>query len=100
MLMAFPTYQVLSQVQVPDLYLLFMSSSFVFISSYFLVHFTPDYNFLSKSVGFFLSHFEKEPAQGSKRKANSYYFAFILQVLEVGKQFAPANSLFTHIFKI
>ena len=31
---------------------------------------------------------------GSKRKANNHYFAFILQDLQVGKQFATANSLF------
>ena len=60
--------------------LLFLSSSFVFIS-----HLT---NFLSYSVFMFvaclfLCHFafEKEPAIGSKRKAINIYFAFILQVL-------------------
>ena len=31
---------------------------------------------------------------GSKCKAKNPYFACILQVLEVGKQFATANSLF------
>ena len=30
---------------------------------------------------------------GSKRKAINIYFAFILQVLYVGKQFATANSV-------
>ena len=35
---------------------------------------------------------------GLKRKANNNYFEFILQVLQVGKQFATANSLF--IFKV
>ena len=32
---------------------------------------------------------------GSKHKAINIYFAFILQVLWVSKQFATANSLFT-----
>ena len=34
---------------------------------------------------------------GSKRKAINIYFAFILEVLQVGKQFAAANSLFISI---
>ena len=37
--------------------------------------------------------FEKEPI-GSKRKAINIYFAFILQVLQVGKQFATAVFLY------
>ena len=34
---------------------------------------------------------------GSKGKAINIYFLFILQVLQVGKQFATDNSLFTPI---
>ena len=40
--------------------------------------------------------FEKEPAR-FKIKANNHYFAFIQEVLWVGKQFATANSLFRKI---
>ena len=35
---------------------------------------------------------------GLKCKANNHYFAFILQVLYIGKQFATANSLFINFF--
>ena len=70
-----------SFVQSQDQYLtlLFISSSFVFIS-----HLT---NFLSYSVFMFVACFFcltlslRKNLLGSKRQANNHYFAFILQVL-------------------
>ena len=51
------------------------------------INFTANRNYTSEC---FLA-FEKEPAISSKRTANSIYFAFVLQVLQVGKQFATAK---------
>ena len=45
-----------------------------------------------------IAHFE-DNLLGSKRKANNYYFAFILQVLYIGMQFARANSPFKMSFR-
>ena len=69
--------------------LLFISSSFVFIS-----HLT---NFLSYSMFMYVACFFcltlplRKNLLDSKRKAINIYLAFILQVLLVGKQFATAN---------
>ena len=55
-----------------------------YISPYIIIIIVPD---------FFILPLRKN-LLGLKRNANNHYFAFTLQVLQVGKQFATANSLF------